>query len=89
MTPAVMDKPKLSPSWPESSDGICDLCEYLEDLDPLALLVVLGTSRIDPPSSGLYKSCDFSLCNFRPKNDLPPEDCRDLLSTSALFEGIS
>lgn len=89
ITPAVIDKPKLSPSCPDSSEGICDLCEYLEDLDPLALLVVLGTSRTEPPSSGLYESCDLSLCIFRPKKDLPPEACRDLLSTGGLFEGIS
>ena len=87
--PAVIDKPELSPSCSVSPDGICDLCEYLEDLDPLALLVALGTSRTEPPSSGPYESCDLSLCNFRPKNDLPPDDCRDLLSTGALLEGIS
>lgn len=89
ITPAVIDKPELSPSGPESSDGICDLCEYLEDLDPLVLLVLLGTSRTGPPSSGLYGSCGLSLYNFRPKKDLPPEVCRDLLSPGELFEGIA
>ena len=88
MTPAVIDNPELSPSWPESSDAIWDLCEYREDLDPLALLVVLGTSRTEPPSSGLYESCDLSLCIFRPKKDLPAEDWRDLPSTFTLLEGI-
>lgn len=64
------------------------LCEYLEDRDPVVLLEALGTSSIDPPSSGPRKSDCLSLCNFRPKNDLPPEDCRDLLSTGGVVEGI-
>ena len=83
-----MDKPEVSPSCPVSSNGICDLCEYREDLDPLALLVALGTSRTEPPSSGLCESCDLSLFIFRPKKDLPAEDWRDLPSTLTLLEGI-
>jgi len=86
MTPAVIESPIFSVSAVKSSDGCCDLCEYLEEREPLALLEALGTSRIDPPSS--CPSCDLSLCIFLPKNDLPPEDCRDLLSAAVFVEGI-
>lgn len=88
MTPAVMDKPDVSSPLFRSTEGADGLCEYLEDRDPLALVEPLGTSSIGPPSS-CRESDDFSLCNFRPKKDLPPEDCLDLLSTGGVVDGIA
>lgn len=88
MTPTVIDKPDASSPLLKSTEGVDGLCVYLEDRDPFALLEPLGTSRIGPPSSCL-ESVDFSLWSFRPKNDLPPEDWRDLLSTGGVVEGMS
>lgn len=87
ITPAVMDKPEVSSGLFRSTEVADGLCEYLEDRDPLALLEPLGTSSTDAPSS-CRESGDFSLCNFRPKKDLPPEDCLDLLSTGGVVEGM-
>lgn len=89
MTPAVIDRPRLSPSCPKSVEGNWDLCEYRDEVEPLALLEpTLGIWSTEPPSSWLADSWDFSLCILRPKNDRPPEDCLDLLS-AAVVDGIS
>lgn len=89
ITPAVMDKPDVSsPLLLGPTEGTDGLCEYLDERDPFALLEPLGISSTDPPSS-CRESDDFSLWTFRPKNDLPPEDCLDLLSTWGVVEGMS
>ena len=88
MTPAVMDKPDVSSPLPRSTEGADGLCEYLDDRDAFALVEPLGISSTEAQSS-CRDSVDFSLWSFRPKNDLPPEDCLDLLSTGGVVEGMS
>ena len=85
ITPAVIDSPEPSPPLSRSTEATDVLCECLEDFDPAALLALLG-ARV--PSSKYLESVDLSLCNFLPKNDLPPEDCLDLLSPGGVVDGI-
>ena len=84
ITPAVIASPVVSVPIDIglSIEATDPLCECLEDCDPAALLGKLGVSGIRWAS--LF---DLSLCNRRPKKDLPPEDCLDFGSCGAL-EGI-
>ena len=90
MTPAVMAIPS-GVSRPMSI-AICAwlFFECRDERELLALLLEapLGTCKTSPPSSE-YESWwfDLSLC-LRLKNDLPPEDCRDLLSEAEDVDGI-
>lgn len=88
MTPAVVESPDPSTPLGISTD-IDARCECLEDFDPDALPPWFGTAGTRFASSLSRLSDDLSLWSFRPKKDLPPEDCRVLESTGAVVAGIS
>lgn len=92
ITPEVIARPAASSAFARSNDDRDGLCEYLDERDPVVLLEALGTSRTEVPSSCPRYSDGRSLCNFRPKKDLPPEDWRVLLlllSTGGVVDGIA
>lgn len=91
ITPVVIARPPVSSALARSSDDRDGLCEYLDEREPVVLLEALGTSRTEFASSWPRDS-ERSLCNFRPKKDLPPEDWRVLLlllSTGGVVDGIA
>ena len=80
MTPAVMDSPVPSSFTTPSKDWTESFLECLDDLEPFVLVLALPVGLSNPPLLSSRLSVCLSLLNLRPKNDLPAEDCRDLLS---------
>lgn len=82
ITPEVVARPDMSSECPISTE-YTDALEYLDERDPDELPGgAAGVSR-----AASYRSFGRSLCSFLPKNDFPPDDCRDL-SDGAEVGGI-
>jgi hypothetical protein len=63
-------------SLPKSTDWTDDRFECRDEREPAALP---GGARLSQlPWASYRSSAGFSLCNLRPKNDLPADVCLDL-----------
>jgi hypothetical protein len=69
-------------SLPKSIDWTEDRFEYRDEREPAALP---GGARLSQlPWVSYRSSVGFSLCNLRPKNDLPADVCLDLSETDVV-----
>ena len=86
ITPAIIASPVWSaPGEPgRSIDATEDPLVCLDDLDPLELVL----SRSPPKNLPSSLAFLFSFLPVLEKNDLPPDDCRDLLSTADIIDGL-